>query len=90
MLVLVRLFEHESTIRLRIVGTIAAGAPLEAVEESRAVVELHGPERVARRIQRCLRCAPTSARSWRASLPMPSRLRAPSRRCWPASSSRAG
>lgn len=46
---LVRLFHDEATVRLRLIGTIAAGEPIEALEEPDNVVVLHGPEHVARR-----------------------------------------
>jgi len=39
---LVRLFEREAVVRLRVGGTIAAGEPIEAIAEPEAV-ELHGP-----------------------------------------------
>lgn len=45
---LVRLFYDAPTLRLRIIGTIAAGEPIEAFEEAEAT-EIHGPEAVARR-----------------------------------------
>lgn len=45
---LVRLFHDTPTLRLRIVGTIAAGEPIEAFEQADAT-EIHGPEVVARR-----------------------------------------
>jgi hypothetical protein len=39
---LVRLFERESVVRLRVAGAIAAGEPIEAIAEPEAV-ELRGP-----------------------------------------------
>ena len=45
---LVRLFQDEATVHLRVIGTIAAGEPIEALEEPADVVELHGPEDIAR------------------------------------------
>ena len=44
---LVRLFERGAVVRLRVAGTIAAGAPIEATPEPEEV-ELHGPAESAR------------------------------------------
>lgn len=46
---LVRLFQASQRVRLRIVGTIAAGAPIEACEGDGEAIELAGPAIVAHR-----------------------------------------
>jgi hypothetical protein len=46
---LVRLFDTAPAVRIRIIGTIAAGEPIEAVEGPGDVVEIQGPETVLHR-----------------------------------------
>src|SRR5690348_6227847 len=46
---LVRLFDTTPAVHLRIIGTIAAGEPIEAVEGPGDVVEIQGPETLLQR-----------------------------------------
>jgi len=52
---LVRLFHEDPVVRLRILGTIAAGAPIEALPGSGDTVEVRGPLQSARRHRALLR-----------------------------------
>lgn len=52
---LVRLFHEDPVVRLRILGTIAAGAPIEALPGSGETVEVRGPLQSARRHRALLR-----------------------------------
>jgi hypothetical protein len=52
---LVRLFHEDPVVRLRILGTIGAGAPIEALPGSGDTVEVRGPLHSARRHRALLR-----------------------------------
>jgi len=52
---LVRLFDADAVVRLRVVGTIAAGEPIEALQGPGEVVEVRAPLHVAQRHRDVLR-----------------------------------
>ncbi len=52
---LVRLFHEDQTVRLRILGTIAAGEPIEALPGPGETVEVRGPLHAARQHSALLR-----------------------------------